>query len=97
MDILPALAAGLVGRLHIDCLYQLSQHTRVDFLDVHVVVCRSDEHFNIFVLSFLYFNILSQSDNLCFKLFLFRLVVLVHHLVAFTTQIAFGVILVALD
>ena len=73
MDVLSALTAGLVGYFHIDRLYQLSQHTWVDFLDVHVFVCCSDEPFNIFVLSFLYFNLLSQSDNLCFKLFLFRL------------------------
>ena len=74
VDLLSALTAGLVGCFHIDRLYQFSQHTRVDFLDVHVFVCRSDEPFNIFVLSFLYFNLLPQSDNLCFKLFLFRFV-----------------------
>ena len=97
MNLLSALSAGLVGCFHIDRLYQLSQHTRVNFLDVHVFVCRSDELFNIFALSFLYFNFMSQSDNLCFKLFLFRFVVLTHHLVAFIIQIASGIILINLD
>ena len=97
MDLLSALAAGLIGCFHIDRLYQLSQHTRVDFFNVHVFVCRSDELFNIFALSFLYFNFMSQSDNLCFKLFLFRFVVLTHHIESLVTQIAFGVIFVNLD
>ncbi len=73
VDILSALAAGFVGRFHIDRLYQRSQHTRVDFFNVHAFGCCSDEPFNVFVLSFLYFDFLSQSDNLCFKLFAARL------------------------
>jgi len=49
VDVLSALTAGFVGCFHIDRLYQLSQHTWIDFLDIHVFVCRSDEPFNIFV------------------------------------------------
>ena len=97
MDLLSALAAGLVGCFHIDRLYQLSQHTRVDFLDVHVFVCCSDEPFNIFVLSFLYLNLLSQSDNLCFKLSLFRFVVLTHHLESLVVQLTLDIVLVNFD
>ena len=91
VDMLSALAAGLVRCFHIDCLYHLAQHTRVDFLDVHIFVCCSDEPFNIFVLSFLYFNLLPQSDNLCFKLFLFCFVVLAHHLKSLVVQLAFHI------
>ena len=40
VDLLPALAAGPVRRFRINHLYQLSQHTRGDFLDVHVFFCR---------------------------------------------------------
>ena len=40
VDLLPALAAGPVRRFRINHLYQLSQHTRGDFLDVHAFFCR---------------------------------------------------------
>ena len=85
VDVLSALAAGLVRCFHIDGFNQFSKHIRVDFLDTYILFCLRNELFNVFNLSFLYFDFLSQSDNLCFKLFLFRFVALAHHIKAFIT------------
>ena len=55
-----------------------------------------DELLNVFVLSFLYFQILPERDDFRFQLLLFCFVGLTHHVKAFITQLALGVVLVNL-
>ena len=97
VDVLSALAAGFVRCVHIDCLYKLSEGVRVKFLNVHIFVCGLNELLNIFVLSFLYLNFISQGNDLSFKLLLFGFIALTHHVKAFVTQLAFGIILVGFN
>ena len=98
MDVLLTLTAGLLVRyFHIGGLDQLSENGRVDFFDAYILISLADELFDIFVQSFLCFNFLSQSDYLCFKLFLLRFIALTEHIEALVIQLAFGVVLVNLD
>jgi len=76
VDALAALAAGLVRGLHIDGLHQFPEGIGVKGLDAHILVRFLDELLNVLVLSFLYFNILPQSDDLGLQLFLLRLIAL---------------------
>lgn len=52
---------------------------------------------HIFVLTFLYFNFLSQGDYLSFQLLLLCLIAIAQHIKAFITQSSAGVVLINLD
>ena len=53
--------------------------------------------FNVFVLSFLYFDLLLQGDRFRFQLFLLRFIGLAQHIIAFIRQPPAGVVLINLD
>lgn len=97
MDVLHPLAAGLVRSVHIDCGHQLTQRVAVQFLNAHILVRFLNELLNVFVLSFLYFNLLLQGDRFHFQLFLLRFIGLAQHIIAFIRQPPAGVVLINLD
>ena len=53
VDVLSALAAGLIRCFHIDGFNQLSQHIWINFLDAYILFSLWNELFNVFNLSFL--------------------------------------------
>lgn len=83
MDVLYPLAAGLVRSVHIDCGHQLPQSIAVQFFNTDILVRFLNELFNIFVLSFLYFDLLLQGDRFRFQLLLLRFIGLTQHIIAF--------------
>ena len=83
MDVLYPLAAGLFRRVHIDGRHQLTQRVAVQFLNADILVRFLNELFNVFVLSFLYFNLLLQGDRFRFQLLLLRFIGLAQHIIAF--------------
>ena len=93
---LGALAVDFDRGIHIDCLHQFSQGIGVKLLNAHILVRFLDELLNIFVLPLLYFQILPERDDFRFQLLLFCFVGLTHHVKAFITQLALGVVLVNL-
>lgn len=64
VDALTALATGLVWGFHIDGLHQFPKGIGVKGFDAHILLRRLDEFLNVFALSFLYFNVLPQGDDL---------------------------------
>ena len=83
MDVLYPLAAGLVRCVHIDSRHQFTQRVAVQFLNADILVRFLNELFNVFVLSFLYFNFLLQGDHFRFQLLLLRSIGLAQHIIAF--------------
>ena len=74
MDVLYPLAAGLVRCIHIDGRHQLAQRIAVQFFNADILVRFLNELLNVFVLSFLYFNLLLQGDRFRFQLLLLRFI-----------------------
>ena len=97
MDVLQPLAAGLVRCVHIYGRYQLPQGVAVQLVNADVLVRRLNELFNVFVLSFLYFNLPLQGNGLSFRLLLLRFVGLAQHIIALIAQPSAGVVLVNFD
>lgn len=71
---LHTLPAGFVRCVHIDGGHQFPQSVAVQLIDAHILVRRLNELLNVFVLSFLYFNFLSQSYALGLQLLLLRFI-----------------------
>ena len=83
MDVLYPLAAGLVRCVHIDGRHQFAQSIAVQFFNADILVRFLNELLNVFVLSFLYFNLLLQGDRFRFQLLLLRFISLAQHIIAF--------------
>lgn len=83
MDVLYPLAAGLVRCVHIDGRHQLVQSVAVQFLNADILVRFLNGLLNVFVLSFLYFDLLLQGDCFRFQLLLLRFIGLAQHIIAF--------------
>ena len=83
MDVLHPLAAGFVRCVYIDGRHQLTQRIAIQFLNADILVRFLNELFNVFVLSFLYFNLLLQGDRFRFQLLLLRFIGLAQHIIAF--------------
>lgn len=83
MDVLHPFAAGLVRCVHIDGGYQLTQCIAVQFFNTDILVRFLNELFNVFVLSFLYFDLLLQGDRFRFQLLLLHFISLAQHIIAF--------------
>ena len=58
MDVLHPLTAGFVRCIHIDGRHQLTQSVAVQFFNTDILVRFLNELLNVFVLSFLYFDLL---------------------------------------
>lgn len=71
MNLLLSLAAGLVGCFYINRLDKLSESVRGKFRKLAVSLYPLDKLFQIFCLSFLFFNNLLQTYDLSFEVFLF--------------------------
>ena len=71
---LHTLPAGFVRCVHIDGGHQFPQSVAVQLVDSPILVRRLNELLNVFVLSFLYFNFLSQGNALSLQLLLLRFV-----------------------
>ena len=97
MYLLLALTAGLVGSLHINRLYKLSEGVWREFCERGVSAYSLNKLFNVFYLSFLYFDFFLQIHDFNFKLHLLVLVGLAHHGKTLVAQIALGVVLVDFD
>ena len=97
MYLLFALAAGLVGCFHINRLYKLSEGVWREFCERGVSAYSLNKLFNVFYLSFLYFDFFLQIHDFNFKLHLLVLVGLAHHGKTLVAQIALGVVLVDFD
>ena len=85
MDVLSALAAGLIRCIYIDGLYQLMQDIRGKRLNADILAGFLNELLNVLNLCFLYFDFFLQADDLGFQFFLFRLIGLAHHIKALIT------------
>ena len=94
---LHTLPAGFVRCVHIDGGHQFPQSVAVQLIDAHILVRRLNELLNVFVLSFLYFNFLSQSYALGLQLLLLRFIGQAQHIEALITQPSAGVVLVNPD
>ena len=79
MDVLYPLAAGLVRCVHIDGRHQFTQRVAVQFLNADILVRFLNELLKVFILSFLYFNLLLQGDRFRFQLLLLRFIGLAQH------------------
>ena len=74
MDVLYPLAAGFIRRIHIDGRHQFTQRIAVQFFNADIFVRFLNELFKVFVLSFLYLNLLLQGDYFCLQLLLLRFI-----------------------
>ena len=71
MYLLPALAAGLVRRIHIDRLDKISERIGGQFREGAVSLYPLDKLLYILCLLFLFVNLLLQTFDLGFEVFLF--------------------------
>ena len=71
VDMLSALAAGLIRCIHIDGLYQFMKDIRGKLLDANILACLLNKLLNVLNLCFLYFDFFLQTDDLSFQFFLF--------------------------
>lgn len=68
MDALAALSAGLVRGFHINGLHQFPEGIGGERFNPYILVELLDEFLNILALSFLYFNVLPQGNDLHLQL-----------------------------
>ena len=86
MYLLPALAAGLVRCIYIDCLDKLSEGIGGQFREGAVPLYPLNKLIYILCLLFLFMNLLLQTLYLGFEVFLLLGIVLAHHRKAFIIQ-----------
>ena len=79
MYLLPALAAGLVGRFHIDRLDKLSEGIGRQLHEGAVSLYPLNKLLDILCLLLLFMDLLLQTLDLSLKVFLFLGVVFAHH------------------
>lgn len=97
MNLLLFLAAGLVGCFYINRLDKLSESVRGKFRKLAVSLYPLDKLFQIFCLSFLFFNNLLQTYDLSFEIFLFLCIALIHHGKAFIVNLAGYIVLIGMN
>ena len=94
MYLLPALAAGLVRCIYIDRLDKLSEGIGGQLRDGAVPLYPLNKLLYILCLLFLFMDLLLQTLDLGFEVFLFLGVVLAHHGEAFIVQPSCDIVLV---
>ena len=97
MYLLPALAAGLVRCVHIDRLHKLSEDIGGQFREGAVPLYPLNKLLYILCLLFLFMDLLLQTFDLGFEVFLFLGVVLAHHGESFIIQPTGNIVLVNPD
>ena len=97
MYLLSAFAAGLVGRFYIDCLDKFSEGIRGQLRKGTVPLYPLNKLLYILCLLFLFMNLLLQTLDLGFEVFLFLGIVLAHHRKAFIIQPTGNIVLVNAD
>ena len=97
MYLLPALAAGLVRCIYIDRLDKLSEGIRGQLREGAVPLYPLNKLLYILCLLFLFMDLLLQTLDLGFEVFLFLGVVLAHHGEAFIVQPTDNIVLVNAD
>ena len=97
MYLLPALAAGLVRCIYIDRLDKLSEGIGGQLRDGAVPLYPLNKLLYILCLLFLFMDLLLQTLDLGFEVFLFLGVVLAHHGEAFIVQPTGNIVLVNAD
>ncbi len=97
MYLLPALAAGLVRCIYIDRLDKLSEGIGGQLRDGAVPLYPLNNLLYILCLLFLFMDLLLQTLDLGFEVFLFLGVVLAHHGEAFIVQPTGNIVLVNSD
>ena len=97
MYLLPALAAGLVRCIYIDRLDKLSEGIRGQLREGAVPLYPLNKLLYILCLLFLFMDLLLQTLDLGFEVFLFLGVVLAHHGKAFIVQPTGYIVLVNAD
>lgn len=96
-DVLPPLAATLVGSFNIHSLNKFPQGIGRELVQILVFVYPLDELLQIFNLSFLYFNILLQGLDFQFKLFLLSFIASAHHRKPFIADASRHIVLIDAD
>ena len=97
MYLLPALAAGLVRCVHIERLHKLSEGIGGQFREGAVPLYPLNKLLYILCLLFLFMDLLLQTLDLGFEVFLLLGVVLAHHGEAFIVQPTGNIVLVNAD
>ena len=97
MYLLSALATGLVRCIHIDRLHKLSEGIGSQFREGAVPLYPLNKLLYILCLLFLFMNLLLQTFDLGFEVFLFLGVVPTHHGKAFIVQPTGYIVLVNAD
>lgn len=97
MYLLPALAAGLVRCIYIDRLDKLSEGIGGQLRDGAVPLYPLNKLLYILCLLFLFMDLLLQTLDLGFEVFLFLGVVLAHHGEAFIVQPTGNIVLINAD
>ena len=97
MYLLPALAAGLVRGIYIDRLDKLSEGIGGQLRDGAVPLYPLNKLLYILCLLFLFMDLLLQTLDLGFEVFLLLGVVLAHHGEAFIVQPTGNIVLVNAD
>ena len=80
MNVLYPLAAGFVRRVHIDGRHQFTQRIAVQFFNANILAPFLNKLFNVFVLPFLYPDLLLQGDRFRFQLLLLCFIGLAQHM-----------------
>ena len=94
MYLLFPLAAGLIGCFNVNRLDKLSESVRGKLRKFAVSLYPLDKLFQMFCLSFLFFNNLLQTYDLSLEVFLLLCVALVHHDKAFIVNLSRYIVLI---
>ena len=97
MYLLSALATGLVRCIHIDRLHKLSEGIGSQFREGAVSPYPLNKLLYILCLLFLLMDLLLQTLDLGFEVFLFLGVVFTHHGEAFIIQLSGNIVLINAD
>ena len=97
MYLLSALSTGFVRGIYIDCLDKLSEGIRGQFRESAAPLYPLNKLLYILCLLFMFMDLLLQTFDLGFEVFLFLGVVLAHHGEAFIVQPTDNIVLVNAD
>jgi len=97
MYLLPAFAAGLIGRIYIDSLDKFSEGIGGQLRNGTVPFYPLNKLLYILCLLFLFMDLLLQTLDLSFEGFLFLGIVLAHHGEAFIIQFSGNIVLINAD
>ena len=81
IDVLDSVAAAFVGCADVNGFHQFMQHGTIQLFDIDVGFNRLNELLYSFILLFLYFDFLSQTDRIFLKLLLLGFLVLAEQFV----------------